>query len=141
MEKFVDRGDHVIATSTRAEEERAKEAARLEEAHIREVEERRIAEVRQKEEEAHRRREEEERRREERRLSNLRRDTPKMQPMTLDEEVEDYLEHFEVYMERIEVPRGGWMTHLWPLLNKSSRLTLKGLSRERQDDYDQVKES
>lgn len=140
LEKFVDREDRALATATRAEEERAKEAARLEEAHIREVQERRVAEKRLREEEARQHREEEERRREERRLSNLRRDTPKMQPMALDEEVEDYLEHFEVYMERIEVPRGGWMTHLWPLLNKSCRLTLKGLPRERQDDYEQVKE-
>ena len=80
-------------------------------------------------------------RREEQRLETRRRDTPKLQPMEKGEDVEDYLEDFEAYVEDIQLEKEQWITYLRPLLNKECQDAITGLDAENCNNYDIGKET
>lgn len=46
---------------------------------------------------------------EERQLDALRRDTPKMSPMGNAEDIEDYIEHFETYVQSLRLEKSQWL--------------------------------
>ena len=80
-------------------------------------------------------------RREEQRLETRRRDTPKLQPMEKGEDVEDYLEDFEAYVEDIQLEKEQWITYLRPLLNKECQDAIMGLDAQNCNNYDIGKET
>lgn len=83
-----------------AEERRLKE--------LREAERIRLQEVREVEEQ---RRADNACRREEKRLEQIRRDTPKMTPITPNSDVEECIELFEVYVEELQLEKYHWMSY------------------------------
>ena len=82
---------------------------------------------------------EHERREEERRLETLRRDTPRMSPMEKGEDVEDYLELFETYVQSLQLDREKWLNYLQPLFNRECQDAVMGLDPEDRISYDAVK--
>ena len=74
-------------------------------------------------------------------METQRRDTPKLQPMGKGEDIEDYPENFEAYVEDIRLEKEQWITYLRPLLNKECRDAIMGLDAENRNDYDIVKET
>ena len=100
-------------------------------------EERRRQELEQQQEEARAR---EEAQRKEKLLEQRRRETPKMQAMSEDTDVEDYLAEFELLMQDlVEMPIDRWMTYLRPLLSARARESIAVLTPEKRMDYESVK--
>ena len=59
--------------------------------------------------------------------------------MEKGEDVEDYLEDFEAYVEDIQLEKEQWITYLRPLLNIECPDAIMGLDAETHNDYDIVK--
>lgn len=65
---------------------------------------------------------------------------PKPQPMSLKEDVLDYLDTFVSNMEDREIPKLAWPSHLLPLLNASCRAAVASLPLEQKQDFDNLKD-
>lgn len=67
------------------------------------------------------------------------RDAPPMARMSLNTDIEDFIELFESHMATKDLPRKTWIAHLRPILNDKCRDVLWSLSPGSRDDYATVR--
>lgn len=67
------------------------------------------------------------------------RDAPPMARMSLNTDIEDFIELFESHMATKDLPRKTWIAHLRPILNDKCRDVLWSLSRGSREDYATVR--